>query len=494
VRQRLILATLSGTVAAVLTGAAAFAVAGGLTSDVPAFTARVTATDAAGDVAQGCSGALVDPQWVLTSAQCFAGQSTPKGTVTVGGLTRAATEVIVHPDRPVALVKLSAAVTTVTPAKLAGTPAVGETLSAAGWGRTATTWVPAQAHRAGFRVERVTSGETGLVAADDTAALCKGDAGAPLLRGTDVLAVATAGGQRNCLDAGAGGTGEAEAALVGDLSGWLGTATSVPASFTGFTKAQAGRFDADTHPDVTAVEPATGKLWLFPGTSAAHVVAPKVEIGRGGWNAFSQIAAGDLTGDGLADLVTLESATGKLYLYPNTGQSGLALPGARAEIGRSGWNALTGLVAADFTGERLADVVAVETATGKLWLYPNTGGSGLSQLGTRVEIGRAGWAALGKLVAADYTGDGRADILAVETATGKVFHYPNTGQSGLNLLGARTEVATGWQNHTELTAADFTGDGKPDLFAVVSEAGWLYPLPGTPVNPIATRTQIRTLS
>ncbi|GLY06608.1 FG-GAP-like repeat-containing protein [Actinoplanes sp. NBRC 101535] len=493
-RNRLILASFSGAAAVVLTGAAAFAVAGGTSAAVPGYAARVVVSDATGLPAQGCSGALVDKQWVLTSALCFTGQATPAATVSVAGVTRTVTEVLKHPDRAVVLARLSADVTTVEPAKLAGTPSSGETLTFAGWGRTATTWVPDQPHRADFQVTQVSGVTAELTAAAADAALCKGDAGAPLVRGSDVLALAASAGQRGCLDAPAGGTGAAQAVLVGDLSGWLAAATSVPADFSGFAKVQAGRFDGDAHPDVTAIEPATGKLWLFPGTSTGHVVAPRVEIGRAGWNAFSQIAAGDVTGDGLADLVTLESATGKLFLYPNTGQSGLSLPGARVEIGRSGWNALTDLITGDFTGDRLADVVAVESATGKLFLYPNTGLTGLSQLGARVEIGRAGWGAFGKLVAGDFTGDGLADILAVESATGKLFHYPNTGQSGLSLPGGRVEVASGWQGHTEVAAADFTGDGRQDLFALVSGAGWLYPLNGDGSAPISTRTQVRTLS
>ena len=45
----------------------------------------------------------------------------------------------------------------------------------------------------------------------------------------------------------------------------------------------------------------------------------------------------------------------------------------------------------DFNGDGRDDVIARETATGHLWLYPGTG----SGLGARVGIGK-GWAGCGR--------------------------------------------------------------------------------------------------
>ncbi|MCX5382584.1 VCBS repeat-containing protein [Streptomyces sp. NBC_00083] len=145
---------------------------------------------------------------------------------------------------------------------------------------------------------------------------------------------------------------------------------------------------------------------------------------------------------------------------------------------------------ADFTGDARADLVGVEAATGKLWLYP---GNGNGTFGDRIQIG-TGWGAMDKLAAADYTGDGKADLLTVDTATGTLYAYAGTGTAnGMNTLGARTRIGTGWNDMRELTALDADADGHTDL-AAIDRAGtlWVYPGTGTPngTGTLGNRTRI----
>jgi peptidoglycan-N-acetylglucosamine deacetylase len=101
--------------------------------------------------------------------------------------------------------------------------------------------------------------------------------------------------------------------------------------------------------------------------------------------------AHDFDGDGRADLVARETATGALWLYPGNGRGGLT---TRTQIGR-GWNAMNAIVGAgDLTGDGHPDLVARETATGALWLYPGNGRGGLT---TRTQIGR-GWNVMDPIV------------------------------------------------------------------------------------------------
>lgn len=72
--------------------------------------------------------------------------------------------VVPHPDRNLALARLSAPVTDITPVGLAGTaPAASETLMVAGYGRTATEWVPDRLHAAAFTVQDVATTTVGLM-------------------------------------------------------------------------------------------------------------------------------------------------------------------------------------------------------------------------------------------------------------------------------------------------------------------------------------------
>ena len=100
------------------------------------------------------------------------------------------------------------------------------------------------------------------------------------------------------------------------------------------------------------------------------------------------VGTGDFNGDGRADLLARERATGYLWLYPGNGSGGFAPP---VQVGTV-YNGLTVIAAVgDLNGDRTADLVGRDSA-GNLWLYPGTGSGGLgarSLLGTGWDIATA---------------------------------------------------------------------------------------------------------
>ncbi|MFE5998801.1 trypsin-like serine protease [Streptomyces sp. NPDC056454] len=130
-------AVIAGTVAP---ATSAHAVTG--TADSSTFAARIVI----GNDERACSAALVDREWLLTAASCFAANPAQDLTVAAGVPERQIVELVPRPDRDVVLTRLHRPVTNVTPvAVTTAAPGVGEELKFAGFGRTKIEWVPSTA-------------------------------------------------------------------------------------------------------------------------------------------------------------------------------------------------------------------------------------------------------------------------------------------------------------------------------------------------------------
>ncbi|MBM2614969.1 RICIN domain-containing protein [Actinoplanes sp. LDG1-06] len=120
-----------------------------------------------------------------------------------------------------------------------------------------------------------------------------------------------------------------------------GTASGVPGArvvlngggWGGNSKNTVGRFNRDAFDDIVSVENSTGKLWLYPGNGNG-ALGTRVEIGTGGWNGMNELTVGRFNGDEFDDLVATENASGKLWLYPGT-TAGPGV-GSRVELGIGG--------------------------------------------------------------------------------------------------------------------------------------------------------------
>lgn len=111
----------------------------------------------------------------------------------------------------------------------------------------------------------------------------------------------------------------------------------------------------------------------------------------------------------------------------------------------------------DFNGDGRADVLAADTA-GNLYLYPGNSSGGLDP--RQVALAAPAWSTITDTVTpGDFNKDGKPDLLA--RAGDVLWFYPGDGAGS---FGARVQVSTGWSTMSQLfSPGDFSGDGIPDF-------------------------------
>ncbi|MFB6888711.1 trypsin-like serine protease [Kitasatospora sp. NPDC056327] len=273
--------------AAVLAASALFALAhapAGAVSGTPAasgaytFTARI----AVGDNVRACTGALVDRNWVMTAASCFAddpaqpqtlqaGAPKWRSTATVGrtdlttstGRTVEIVSLVPRQDRDLVMARLGSPVDGIVPLALAtAAPAAGESVRVPAYGRTKAEWVPNKLHTGVFTLDAVSANAVATTGTNG-AAICKGDTGAPVLRETngrtELVAVASRSLLGGCLGETETRTG-ASNSRVDDVVDWMNrTRRTTPSG-----SVLAGS-------PFTVVDPADNHLVTFTQDSNSHL-------------------------------------------------------------------------------------------------------------------------------------------------------------------------------------------------------------------------------
>ncbi|WP_406086977.1 trypsin-like serine protease [Streptomyces virginiae] len=199
---------------------------------------------------RACTAALIDPRWVVTAKSCFADNPAENNTIpagapkaktvltlgradltSTGGHTTDIVELVPHADRDLVLARLAAPATNVPPVALsAAAPTAGQDLTLAGYGRTSDEWVPSKLHSATYTTGTANAAGFDIAAkAPADASLCKGDAGAPVLRTENgrptLAALASRSWQTNCHGSTETKTG-AHTTRTDDLRQWVGQITA----------------------------------------------------------------------------------------------------------------------------------------------------------------------------------------------------------------------------------------------------------------------------
>ncbi|MEU9048231.1 MULTISPECIES: VCBS repeat-containing protein [unclassified Kitasatospora] len=207
-------------------------------------------------------------------------------------------------------------------------------------------------------------------------------------------------------------------------------------------------------------------------------------------NAVSR-TAGDFTGSGGADMV-LRYANGTVMRYGRK-SDGSFDAGQQLVSGSNGWYDAARVTAGYFNGDGLADLL-LRGVDGSVTVYQGTGGGGFAA-GSQITDGRAwstylhqptfSWKAVEDITAGDFTKDGKADVVLhwINQYDSKT---PGGGQTELlastgntpQLFGAPSVLKWAspgrWTNNTDTLVADVDEDGKAHLITRQNRGATIY--------------------
>jgi hypothetical protein len=220
-----------------------------------------------------------------------------------------------------------------------------------------------------------------------------------------------------------------------------------------------------------------------------------------------QVVIADLDGDGKPDLIVANSYGNTISLYRNISTNGSLTAASFAPrvdlVTLAGSYTPNGIAAADVDGDGMLDIIAADYGSSMVSVYRNTctpGNISSNSFATRVDF-TTGLQPEGVAVM-DLDGDGRPDLLVANSGEGTVSILRNTSVMGsltTNSFAPKVDIATG-SGCQDAAAVDWDGDGKPDVVTVNSGSGTLSLLrnistPGSiTTNSFAAKVDIAVLT
>jgi hypothetical protein len=225
--------------------------------------------------------------------------------------------------------------------------------------------------------------------------------------------------------------------------------------------------DGDGRQDLVVTSYGDNAISIFqnigaPGSLTTNSFAPRLDLPAG--NGAYDTALADFDGDGKPDIAAVNSSATFISVFRNTSTPGtLDSNSFAAEVDFDSPASCSSIMAVDVDGDGELDLVIGSVQGQAMSVLRNLSTPGSLAFDAHVDFGAPGW--VHNVAAADFTGDGKPD-LAIDGELGSymaVFQNGSVPGGFSNAsLSNRVDFATGW-NAWGIAAGDLDGDGRPDI-------------------------------